>query len=453
MGNIYNSLKNVFQNLTKENTNNSSFFPALLVLITIPLSFAINNIALGLFLLLALLTFKKANFKFQKNLILPIAVYFFMVLSLFWSIDNESTLSALSKEIPLLLIPLAFLFSKDFSAAQKQKLISFFSYSIVILVSYYLVRSIIRYFILDDIRVFFYHGENEVDFGLVPKLLNAIHVSVFVAVAFFHFFTKEIKTKADTIISIVLFGFLLLLSSKNMVLAVILLVLIYIFFFSKTAHKMRLRNLIVFGLLIAIVFSIGRIKQRFQVEFQTNTDISLNANVIEGIPSGVHYVSIKEAWTNETFTPNDYFNGTAFRVYQLRIFTELIKENNVFLNGFGLNASYSKIKEKAIQYNLFMGYDGNSGYQIKNFHNQYVQVFAELGIFGFILLLTMLIINIKNAYKSKDFVHFAFAFLMISLFLTESFLWRQRGVVFFTMLYCLFNSRIILNNSKAEQII
>jgi O-antigen ligase len=205
---------------------------------------------------------------------------------------------------------------------------------------------------------------------------------------------------------------------------------------------MRLRNLIIFGLLIGIIFSFGRIKDRFKVEFQTNTNKSLSTNVIEGIPDGVHFVSIKEAWTNPTFTPNDYFNGTAFRVYQFRIFSELIVENNAFFTGFGLNASYPKIKEKAVQYNLYMGVENNpdSGYQSKNFHNQYVQNFAELGVFGFLFLLVMLFVNIKNAIKSKDFVHFAFAILMISLFLTESFLWRQRGVVFFTMMYCLFNS-------------
>ncbi|MGL2962658.1 O-antigen ligase family protein [Flavobacterium sp. RSB2_4_14] len=448
MGNTYNSLKHVFQNLIKENKSHSSFIPTLLVLITIPLSFAINNMVLALFLLVAILTFKKGNFVLQSNLVLPIALYFLMAVSFFWSIDKDSTLAALSKEIPLLIIPLAFLSIQDFSVAQKQKLISYYSYAVVILVSYFSLRAIIRFFILNDTRVFFYHGEDFDDYGLVPKLLNAIHVSVFVAVAFFHFFTKEIKTKADTIISVLLFGFLILLSSKNIVLAVIVLVLLYSFFFSKSAHKMRLRNLIVFGLLLGIIFSIGRIKHRFQVEFQTNTDKSLSTNVIEGIPDGVHYVSIKEAWTNEMFTPNDYFNGTAFRVYQFRIFMELVKENNAFFKGFGLNASYPKIEEKAKFYNLYMGKNGEDGYQNKNFHNQYVQVFAELGVFGFILLVIMLVVNLKNAFKSKDFVHFAFAILMISLFLTESFLWRQRGVVFFTLLYCLFNSGIIKSNPK-----
>ncbi len=411
---------------------------------------------MGIFLLVAFISLKREHFKLQKELIFPILLYGLMVISYFWSIDSKATLSALSKEVPLLLIPLGFLIFKTNTSEQKRKIIEYYSYVIVAFVLYYSVRAIIRYLIIGDARMFFYHGENDKDFGLVPKLLNAIHMSVFVAVAFFYFFTKEIKSKTDTLLSVLLFGFILLLSSKNIILVVLFLSLINIFFFSKTAHKLRLRNLIVFGLLLVIIFSTGRIKDRFKVEFQTNTDKSLSANVVEGIPSGVHYVSLKEAWSNPGFTPNDYFNGTAFRVYQFRIFTELLNENNVFLTGFGLNASYPKIREKAVEHNLYMGAENqpDSGYQSKNFHNQYVQNFADLGVFGFILLLIMLIANVKNAIKSKDFVHFAFAFLMISLFLTESFLWRQRGVVFFTMMYCLFNSvpkvRDGQNSSKAE---
>ena len=216
---------------------------------------------------------------------------------------------------------------------------------------------------------------------------------------------------------------------------------------------MRLKNLIVFGIILITLFSVGIIKERFQVEFKKNTDKSISTNVVETIPQGVHNVSILEAWTNPVFTPNDYFNGTAFRVYQFRIFLELIKENNTYLQGFGLNASYSKIKEKAQQYNLYMGFQGDSdsGYQTKNFHNQYIQIFAELGVFGFLIIIIMLFYNVKNAIKSKDFVFFAFAFLMISLFLTESFLWRQRGVVFFTAFYCLFNSGQFRHTKEPKQ--
>jgi O-antigen ligase len=451
MVNTYAFLKNVFQNLINENKNNNAFIPTILVLVTIPLSFAINNIALALFTFIALFTFRKNKFSFQSKLIIPIFLYLLMVLSCFWSIDTKGSLEALSKELPLLLIPISFLIFNFFSIEQKQKIIAVFSYSMLFYVLYYYVRAIVRYALTNDTRAFFYHGEDYDDYGLVPKLLNAIHVSVFVAVAFFHFFTKEIKSKRDIGISILLFGFVLLLSSKNVVLIIIILLLVYLFFFSKSAHKMRLRNLILFMVLIGLIFSFGRIKQRFEIEFQTNTNKSINANVVEGIPATVHNVSLKEAWTNEKFTPNDYFNGTAFRIYQFRIFIELINENNIFFTGLGLNASYPKIEEKARYYNLYLGKDGKDGYQNKNFHNQYIQNFAELGILGFLLLVIMLLINLKNALKSKDFVHFAFAILMISLFLTESFLWRQRGVVFFTMIYCLFNSVTKLRDSpKAE---
>ena len=444
-------MKNVFLNLKKENTNNKLFVPILLVLLSIPLSYAINNIALVILVLTAIITFKKENFTFQINLIYPIALYGLMLISFFWSIDKPTTLTALLKEISLLFLPLSFLLMRNITEEQKQKIVKYYSYSIVLLVIYYSIRAIIRYIILHDSRVFFYHGEDYDDYGLVPKLLNAIHVSVFVSVAFFYFFSKTIKSKFDSLISITLFGFVLLLSSKNIILVFLFLVLLYVFFFSKTAHKMRLRNLIVFGLLVGLIFSFGKIKERFENEFHINNSKSISTNVIDDIPDGVHFVSLKEAWSNDIFTPNDYFPGTAFRIYQFRIFLELVKEDKVFFTGFGLNASYEKINEKAIHYNLYMGNEIEKGYQNKNFHNQYIQNFAELGVLGFLLLVIILFINLRNAIRSKNFIHFSFSILMISLFLTESFLWRQRGVVFFTILFCIFNANAAKSDSSIEQ--
>jgi O-antigen ligase len=442
MVNIYNFLKSVYHDIRQENNENSLFLLILLLLITIPFPYFINNILLGFFVIFSILKLKKGNFNNSTALLLPIGLFGLMCLSYFWSIDKEETIAAIPKEIVLFLIPVAFLINKKFSKDQVDKIKKYYSYSMVILSMFFLIRAIVRFIISHETRTFFYHGENELDYGLVPKLLNAIHVSVFVAIGFFYFISKKTKTNYDYLASGILFGFILLLSSKNIILVVTGLTLLYFFYFSKSSHKLRLRNLIVFGILVGLIFSYGRIKDRFLTEFQANTKKSLSANVVEGIPEGVHFVSLKEAWTNETFTPNDYFPGTAFRVYQVRIFVELLKENNIFFTGFGLNASYPKILEKANQYDLYKGVGGDTGYQNKNFHNQYVQNFAELGIFGLLALLGILFINFKNAIISKDFVHFAFAILMISLFLTETFLWRQRGVVFFTLFYCLFNTKV-----------
>ena len=106
MVNIYNFSKNVIQNLIKENKNNSSFIPILLVLSSIPLSFAINNITLGIFLLAAFVTFKKENFTLDKELVFPVLLYVLMAVSYFWSIDSkEDAVRTLPLPAQLRLVP------------------------------------------------------------------------------------------------------------------------------------------------------------------------------------------------------------------------------------------------------------------------------------------------------------------------------------------------------------
>jgi O-antigen ligase len=436
---IYNFLNNVWRSLLSESKSNSSFLPLVLLLVSIPLKLGINNVFLAVFIVSVFISKPKLQSGISLTVLLPLLLFLWMCLSYFWTVDAAGTTSAIPKEIVLLLLPIAFLFL-SITASQKLKAFQFYSYFIVLFATYYLGRAFVRYLITQDIQAFFYHGENEEDSGLVPKFLNAIHVSVFVAIAFFYFFTNETKSKFNTIFSLFLFAFLILLSSKNIISTVVLLTVIYLVFYSKIANKMRLRNLTILATILVLLFSVGKIKNRFQLEFQTNSEKSLSSNVIKGLPEGVKNISIMEAWNSKTFSPNDFFPGTAFRVYQARLFFEFLKEEPIFWTGFGLNASYQKLEEKGIKYNIFLGDDKNEGYQKKNFHNQYIQVFAELGVIGFVLFLLILIINTKNAFQSKDFMHIAFAILMISLFLTESFLWRQRGVVFFTLFYCLFNT-------------
>ena len=431
-------MKNVFQILKKEININIAFGLILIVLFTIPLSYALNSVAVGILLFVTFLTFQKKNFTLQLNLIYPILLYVLMLLSFFWSIDQKTTLTAILKEIPLLIIPLAFILFKDFSKEQKQKIIQFYSYGILLFAVFYYVKAIARFIITHNTDVFFYHE-------LVTKDVNAIHVSVYVSIAFFCFFIKTKKSILDYIALTLLFAMVFLLASKNIIVVFIGLLIIYYLFLTKISRKMRMRNLILFLLFLFSLSFVGKIRDRFMVEIQTNTKVSLSDDVELNKQTGINNISIVEAWTNEHFAPSDYFPGTAFRVYQFRMFLELFHEEPVFWTGYGLNASKEKLLAKEKKYNL------HEGYGTYNFHNQYIQNFAELGVLGFVLLMIMLVVNIRNAFKSKDFVHFAFAILMISLFLTESFLWRQRGVVFFTIMYCLFNSKSVDSKPKTEE--
>ncbi len=435
-----NSLKNVYQNLKVETLQNKAFFFLLLMLLVLPLGHAVNSFAVALFVLAAIISSRKESIKLEFVLLLPILLYFLMALSVIWTLDTSETLKALGKVVPLALIPLAFIIMPRFSESSKQNLLKYYSYGVSISSFLFLIKAVVRYFLSGNSEVFFYHE-------LVTKEVNAIHVSVFVAVAFFYFLHLKSKFWIDRICMLILSVFILLLSSKNIILVFVLLTVIYeLYNFFRNKNKSYILLLII-PVGIAVVFFTTNISERFLIEFQSNEKSgTINQNIGQG---QVLNVSVAEAWNTEKFHDNQYFPGTAFRVYQVRIFAELLQEEPIFFTGYGLNATDSKILTKAKEHSIFMGNETHEGYHDKNFHNQYVQFFAELGIFGFLLIVAMLGINLYNGLYRKDFVHICFAILMISLFLTESFLARQRGIIFFTAFYCLFNSGLF-SNRKTE---
>ncbi len=435
MVNTYTYLNRVFQEIKAATNENPFFLLLLLVLLSIPLQYAINGIAVALFALVSLLNFKKSTFHFSKTLFYPILIYLLMALSICWSRDFAATFKALSKELPMFVLPFCFMIIPPFSETLKQKIIQFFSGGVVIYILFYLAKAFFRFAVTKNFNVFFYHE-------LVTEDLNAIHFSITVAVAFFYFYTKKTKTNIDNLKMILIAIFIFLLSSKNIFVIFILLLFFYELFYFRATPKIKWMVIGLFTLLSFILLFSKQISNRFLVEFQSNQhEGTISKDYGDGIK--VYNVSVKQAWEKQKFQPNDYFPGTAFRVYQLRIFLEMLHQDAVFWSGYGLNASDFRIEQKGVEHNVYLGDATHKGYQKMNFHNQYVQIFAEIGIFGLLILLIMLFLNLKNALTSKDFVHICFAILMISLFLTESFLSRQRGIVFFVAFYSLFNAPII----------
>ena len=441
MENTYNYLKNPYHDLKEETKQNPLFLFLLLILFTIPMGYAVNGIAVGLFALATLITFKRKNIKLDVNLILPITLYILMAGSILWSNDVEATTRAISKTLPLLVLPLCFMIMPKFSQPQKQKLIQFYSLGILAFTLFYLARAAYKYFITHDTAVFFYHE-------LVTEDVNAIHVSVYATLAFFAFYKKPSKHILDKVAMFILALFIFLLSSKNVILVFILLILFYELFHFKATQKIKWITILMLILLSSTIIFSSKIRDRFLIEFEANQDEgTVNKNFTEGL---VYNVSVQQAWSKNKFQQNEYFAGTAFRVYQVRIFKEMLEEDPIFFKGYGLNASDFRIEEKGIEHNIFLGNEMHEGYQKKNFHNQYIQIFAETGIFGFVLLVLIVSLNLLKALKTKDFIHFCFAILMISLFLTESFLARQRGIIFFTTIYCIFNSGFALKSHNTK---
>ncbi|WP_291099191.1 MULTISPECIES: O-antigen ligase family protein [unclassified Flavobacterium] len=424
MEHIYNYFKKAFQK-KGDSTKTPAVFVYLLsaILVTIPLNFAFGSISCILFLIVSFSTLYKIKFSYSRALMLPILFYCLMILSLFWTRDTKSTLAGLQKEIVFLFLPLAFLFIPKLSKQAIDSIFRMFSFSMVFYALYYFIKALSRYFVSGNTDVFFYHE-------LVTKELNAIYVSVLASYAMFYFISLSKKSLKERTALILLILLVFLLSSKNIIVIDFLLIVIYYLFFSGRSKQIKVITvlMIAFSLLLSVVF-VNKIRDRFLIEYET----AFNGNTTNK-NGKVCNISLKQAWSNEQFKQNDFFSGTAFRLYQIRIFKEMLHEENIFFTGFGLEASQDKIKEKAKQHNLYPEYGKF------NFHNQYIQTFSELGIFGLLLLVLMVLINIKNAVVHKNFLHIVFTVTMITLFLTESFFCRQRGVIFFVTMYCIFNT-------------
>ena len=171
MSNLYSNIVKLFKRIII-NTKDGGLF-ILLVLITIPFANILNSICVGILFTISFFFFNKNNFNKNISLSLPIVLYALMTLSFFWSIDKSTTIKSLLKEISLLLIPLVFIFSKTIFKQEKDKIVKYFSYSIVVVSTYFIVRAFLN-FIINNSNTFFGHE-------LVTKELNAVHYSVFVS--------------------------------------------------------------------------------------------------------------------------------------------------------------------------------------------------------------------------------------------------------------------------------
>lgn len=408
------------------------------IFITLPFGYAYNSVAIVLFVLYSFLSYKKQNVSVTYILLLPIALYLLMVASMAWSIDLKFTIRALSKEAALFFIPLAFFFNRKVINISRRGILKGFSISMCFFAFFYLIRALLRYFKDSDINVFFY---NE----LATPVVSAVYLSVIFAIAYFYFLSVKNKRFFDYLALVLIALLICLLMAKVTIAAMVILTAAYLAFYANVTKKVRIAGAIVFVALGILLVYVSKTTSLFPAEYTTNIP-EMEKLAQEKLEP--NKVSPQEAWNKQTFSENDYFNGTAFRIYQARIFGELLKEEKQIVTGYGLNASIKKIEEKSIEHNVFEGGVLNQRYARQNYHNQYIEAFSDLGILGLFLVLAMVFINLKNSFGTKDFVHMSFACLMIALFLTESFLWRQRGVVLFTLLYCLFNIKLPEKSGK-----
>lgn len=398
-----------------------------LVLITLPLKNIYTSIATILFVGWAFFfsrkhTISKANYW-------PLVYFAIMVFSVIWSEDFASSIAGVQKQLSMLFIPLAFFFIPKITRDLAHQIIRMYSYVMAFFGLFFLLKAALVYLETNNTSVFF-HDE------LVPYDPGVIYISVFASLAVFYFIQVQAKTYLDRACIFVLVLLIMLMSSKSIITIDFIIVICYYAFFAEIPSNTKTITILSVSLFLFLsLYFVKQVRERFLIEYETAfIDNTINQKLTKD-NQNIYNVSINEAWNKTDFNPNNFFPGTALRIYQIRIFSEMVVQDPIILlNGVGLEASQNRIREKAREHNL------NLVYAEHNFHNQYLQTILEMGAIGFLVLIVMLSVILKKALVNKDFLHIAFAITMIMLFLSESFFCRQRGIVFFITLYCLFNS-------------
>ncbi|EAQ43174.1 O-antigen polymerase [Polaribacter sp. MED152] len=394
-------MKHYFLNFLKKSDLSVNELFSSLILCSLMLPRIVNSLAIGLFFIYSIIIFfkyKGTKFRFTKISLFFISFFVICVLSLFWSIDLTASKEGISRIVSFILIPISF--SVNYQKIRPLKIFYFFSYFTFFVALLMLLKAIINYFQTKDYHVFFYHNLSN-----TISDLHAIYFSIFVSFSIFLLLLKD-KNKLDLVVTIFLIPFLFLLSSKTVI---VISFILWISFFKKNFLFLKKGFIAVITLLLlSSVF----FKERIFKEIN-------NSNLIE-------------IFQKENFGWQYKWSGIGIRTLQIRTFYELLNEDDFMLHGYGYNAVREKIIKKHKSYKLYSGMVGI------DFHNQYLQLIAEVGLLGLFIILMIFMLSIKKAVTERDLLFFSFSVLLIFVCITEIYLARQRGLVFFVTTTLLF---------------
>ena len=384
----------------------------IIILISLPIGgYAINSIAVILFFLVALFKYfvGKQKITFNRTSVLLIGLYILCLLSLLWTDNLGETKAGLERFLSYLVLPFAFSLIYN-ERINKEKVIEVFAYSLVLVAVYCLFLGTLTAILKSDISYLFYHNLS----SHLSKL-NAIYLSVFISLGICFFLNKKEKSKLEISCLALLSLFLILLSSKTIITTTF--VLGFIFFLKNKVYKKINFNYILVILSVTMLFLLA------------------STNILNRVKLEFEKTKISEVLEKKDFGPVYLWTGVGLRVFQARAFFEILQEQKHIFLGSGLNNSQKLLNNKYKEYNLY------SGFLNYNYHNQYLQIFAELGAIGLCLLLLILSFSLKEAIIFKDYFLFCFIILILVVCITESFLWRQRGMVFFITISLLYSKR------------
>ena len=388
--------------------NKIRFILLALFIISLPFSTALANILCGLLVLYWLVFYdnkKEILVILKENPVVLFAylLFFSFVISLVWSDDLGRGFNIIKKEIFLLFIPI---FMQLIKSEERDTLIKLFIFSMVISV---FISYLVYFGILDSIP-------RATKFDPTP-FMTRISYNPFLAFAiylliYYFFKINEIKIRAFIALLIIIMSINMFITGGRAGQVVFFVLLLVAFFqFVRAVNILKIimfLGFLVFTFILAYKFS-PVFKERVNRAIYEVKNVNKNRNTSVGLRITM--------WENSI---------------------RIIKNSPLLGSGVGdFSKEYKKISKK---------YTPNALSNVAQPHNMYLFVWASNGIFSFLILIGLFLIQLIISFRKNDEfkpIRVALALFFIVIMFSDSYLLG----IYTTLLFVIFVSILYKNVS------
>lgn len=398
-----------------------------LIVACIPFPIKMGNAAMIIGVLFVVYQLIIKQVKLDRNkvwsfvIIFPILFFTLILISALLSQDISAGLKQVEKNLLLILMPFILIGIYPPTKVDRVFVMRVFSFASIISFLILFIVAIFRIIGGANFDVLFFH-ELGAFFDLHPVY---IAINLCIAIYFLSFYYKNQASMGRGalifLILIISFGLLglFLCASK-----VVILVFIPLYFIKLLQGALKKKTLSIILLLILLsnvfVFKSSIVSERFSdgltfdiEKFQPTSEIALS-----------------KVFNNEE---KEKISDLELRYLMLKIGTFHLQNDGKFLFGYGVGDVQEYIDYYYMQYGLAPGWF--EGY---NLHNQYLQYLVTYGLFGTSLFIIYLIYSLYFAIKNKESLHLFFLILILTIFLFECVLSRNKGIVIFIFMNTFF---------------
>lgn len=340
-------------------------------------------------------------------MLIPFLLY---LIGITYSEDVATALRNTETTLSLLAFPFIATSYRQNEMHNKERLVKMaFVIGVIIVMSFCTIRGLVYYSKTGNNSHLFYTG-------LLP---SPHHHSYYVLMSLFilvcnlfeiEWRTNKCEVAVEIVLSILMVGFIGLLSSKITILLLIAFAIYIIvrMLFSKKIHKaISIATLICFIALAPVMYSIPMVKFRFD-----SMITSIKAKI-----SGEENSRIKH-------------ESTTIRMKCIGASFDVISENVLF--GTGQGDVYAEL-EKKMKQRVGENYNGTC-----SSHNQFLRTFASFGIPGIASLLLLFGVMFYRSFKQRNHLMIIWAFACTIFFCVEDMFCIINGIIFFSLFTSLF---------------